>query len=60
MRTDDFTDQAERQITAAGDRPITWYFAEPEATAFARGLFGKPEFQGRIKVEFLPWPEKNR
>jgi hypothetical protein len=59
--TDDFTDQAERQIAAAGDRPITWYFAEPEAAAFARKLFNSPKnFPGRIHVEFLPWPEKNR
>jgi hypothetical protein len=58
--TDDFTEQAERQIAAAGDRPITWYFAEPETAAFARGLFSNARFGGRINVEFLPWPEKNR
>jgi hypothetical protein len=58
--TDDFTEQAERQIAAAGDRPITWYFAQPETAAFARGLFSNARFGGRINVEFLPWPEKNR
>jgi hypothetical protein len=39
-------------------RPITWYFAEPEAADFASGLFAAPEFQGRIKVVFLPWRRK--
>jgi hypothetical protein len=57
---DDFTDQAKRQIEAAGDRPITWYFAEPEAAAFARELFSKGKFGERINVEFLPWPEEDR
>jgi hypothetical protein len=58
--TEDFTDQAMRQIAAAGDRPITWYFAEPEAAAFARELFSERKFGGRINVVFLPWPEKDR
>ena len=59
--TDDFTEQAERQIAAAGDRPITWYFAEPGVAAFARELFDdNDKLRGRINVVFLPWPEKKR
>jgi hypothetical protein len=32
-------DQSAAQIAAAGGRPIRWYFAEPEAEAFAKELF---------------------
>ena len=50
-----------RQIAAAGGRPIRWYFAEPEAAAFATKIFDAAK-GGRenIKIELLPWPGSKR
>ena len=51
-------DQSARQIAAAGERPIRWYFAEPEAAEFARQLF-KESRGGRENIEIVvltpPW-----
>ena len=53
--------QSGRQIAAAGGRPIRWYFAEPEAAAFARKIFkGAKGGRENIKIEVLPWPGKKQ
>ena len=36
---DDFIDQALRQMNAARQRPIRWYFSEKEAADFVRVRF---------------------
>ena len=57
--TDEFLDRSLRQVQAAGDRPIRWYFAEPAAAEFARELFRNDEQgRGRIEIEVLPWSKK--
>ena len=54
--TEEFLDRSLRQVQAAGDRPIRWYFAEAAAAEFAKELFRNDE-QGRrrIEIEVLPW-----
>jgi hypothetical protein len=56
---DDWLEQSGRQIAAAGGRPIRWYFAEPEAAAFAREIFTGG---GRENIEIidLPWRGKKQ
>jgi hypothetical protein len=48
--------QSGRQLAALGTRRLRWYFAEPEAEAFARRIFDEAK-QGRerIETEVLPW-----
>jgi hypothetical protein len=57
--TEEFLDQALREVQAAGDRPIRWYFAEAAAAEFARQLF-RDDTEGRSKIEIvvLPWSKK--
>jgi hypothetical protein len=53
--------QSARQIAAAGGRPIRWYFAEPEAAAFARKIFeGAKGGRENIKIIDLPWRRKKQ
>lgn len=47
-------DQAERQLEAAGGRPIEWHFAEKEVTDYIRELFAR-ERPG-ITVVYTPPP----
>lgn len=59
--TDEWVAQSGRQIAAAGGRPIRWYFAEPEAAAFATEIFkGAKGGRENIKIEVLPWPGSKR
>jgi hypothetical protein len=55
--TKEWLAQSGRQIAAAAGRPIRWYFAEPEAAAYAREIF-KAAKGGRenIEIEVRPWP----
>jgi hypothetical protein len=55
--TADWLDQAERQVAAAGVRPIEWHFAEKEAADYARQLFSKREDLQRIVVVYTYWRE---
>ncbi len=50
--------QSGRQLAASGGRRLIWYFAEPEAAAFARKIFADAK-DGRenILIEVLPWKE---
>jgi hypothetical protein len=59
--TDEFLEQSLRQVQAAGDRPIRWYFAEAAAAEFARELFrDDKQGRGRIEIVFLPWSKRKR
>jgi hypothetical protein len=53
---DEWVGESGRQLDASHGRPIRWYFAEPEAAAFAASLFHAAG-QGRDKIEIvvLPW-----
>jgi hypothetical protein len=53
---DEWVGESGRQLDASHGRPIRWYFAEPEAAAFAASLFHAAG-QGREKIEIvvLPW-----
>jgi len=58
---DDFIDQALRQMSAARQRPIRWYFSEKEAADFVRDLFrDDPNIRGRIVIEDRPFPGSRR
>jgi hypothetical protein len=50
---DDFVNQAERQIRAAGGNPIEWHFAESEAAAATQRLFSR-EGINEINVVVTP------
>lgn len=59
--TAQFLEQSLREVQAAGDRPVRWYFAEAAAAKFARDLFNANN-QGRekIEIEVLPWSKKKQ
>ena len=46
--------QARSQVAAAGARDVEWFFAEPEAAAKARKLFGTKEELRKIKIFVIP------
>jgi hypothetical protein len=52
--TDEWADQASRQIAASGGRPLEWYFADREAAVFARELFDSKKNLQRIQVFHVP------
>jgi hypothetical protein len=54
---DDLLAQALRQMSAAGQRPIRWYFAEKEAADFVRVQFYfDKRIRDRIDIEYGPFP----
>jgi hypothetical protein len=56
-----FLDQSLREVQAAGDRPVRWYFAEAAAAKFAIELFDTYDRgRGKIDVEVLPWSKKKQ
>jgi hypothetical protein len=57
---EDLWEQAERQVRAAGDRPIRWYFSEKKAADFVRDLFEGDRVRGRIEIVHVPMPESAR
>ena len=50
----DLVDQAERQLAAAGNTPITWYVADPEAVTAIKNLFQNNDVEGINVVPTLP------
>jgi len=58
---DDILKQSLAQASAAGDRPITWYFAEESVADYFRPIFAKPN-GGRenIRVEWVPLPKDRK
>ena len=52
-------DQAERQVNAAGGRPLTWLFAERGAANAVRAIL-KPKYEDRIRVICLPWTRNQK
>jgi hypothetical protein len=51
---EEWADQADRQIAAAGPRDIEWYFAEPEAAASAGKIFEDSKKLRKIKIFIVP------
>jgi hypothetical protein len=48
--------QSASQLAAAGTRTVRWYFAEPDAAAFAGELFRTSDAgRERIEIKVLPW-----
>jgi hypothetical protein len=59
--SEEWLDQSDRQLAAAGSRRVRWYFAEPEAAEFARVLFRTAEGgRERIEIVVLPFPRSDR
>ena len=52
--TDEWLDQAGKQLRAAGNRRVEWYFHDPEAAAFAKNLFAQR--YEMIGIHVLPYP----
>jgi len=52
--TDRWTHQASRQISASGERPLQWFFADARAADFARRLFRNTDNLSRIIVTHVP------
>jgi hypothetical protein len=51
----EFLDQSKRQVDAAGDRPVRWYFSEAGTAAFAAEIFYySNEGRERIQIVVLP------
>ena len=57
----DILDQSLAQASAAGDRPITWYFAEKSVADYFRPIFATAN-GGRenIRVEWVPMPKDRK
>jgi hypothetical protein len=54
---DQLWDAALRQLQAAGDRHIRWYFAEKKTADFVSDLFDRdPGGRGNIKIIYAPMP----
>lgn len=51
--TREWLDQGRREVDAAGDRKVIWYFADTPAAAYARELFSKNDL-GTIVVRVQP------
>jgi hypothetical protein len=50
-----------RQISAAGQRPIRWYFSEKEAADFVRVQFYFSRYiRDRIDIEVRPFPGRRQ
>jgi len=58
--TEEWLDQAERQIAASQGRPVIWVFAEEGARDYARKLFDRYPDLERIKTVWEPWSEASK
>ncbi|MDR3513343.1 MAG: hypothetical protein P4L73_17030 [Caulobacteraceae bacterium] len=50
--------QADRQLAAAPDRPIIWYFNHESAAVYARNLFNSPAGGPRERIQTVYLPTK--
>jgi len=57
---EDLWGQAERQVEAAGERRIRWYFSEKKAADYVRDLFRDDPIRDRIDIVHAPMPESAR
>ena len=57
---EDLWDEAERQVLAAGSRPVRWYFSEEQAADHIRELFKGDAVRGHIDIVYAPMPESAR
>ena len=53
-RLEEMTEQAERQVRAAGDRDVEWYFSEKKVADFMANYFGGKNIP--IKIIYMPAP----
>jgi hypothetical protein len=53
-------EKAQRQVEAAGDRQIRWYFAEKQTADYVRYLFLGDPVRGHIKIIYAPMPESSK
>jgi hypothetical protein len=51
----EWVDQASKQVQAAGNRRVEWYFHDPNAAAFAQKWFEANKL-GSIRIHVLPYP----
>jgi len=54
---DQLMDAALRQLSAAGQRRVRWYFSEEESADFVRKLFEGDPIRGRIEIVHVRMPE---
>ncbi len=53
--TDDWIEQATRQVQASEGRPLEWYFAEEKAVAEAERIFANDKIlEDKIKIIYIP------
>ena len=53
--TDDWIEQATRQVQASEGRPLEWYFAEEKAAAEAEQIFANDKIlEDKIKIIYIP------
>ena len=53
--TDDWIEQATRQVQASEGRPLEWYFAEEKAAAEAERIFANDKIlEDKIKIIYIP------
>jgi hypothetical protein len=52
--------QAQRQVAAAGERAIRWYFSEKQAADYVRELFRGDRARDRIDIVHVPMPDNAR
>jgi hypothetical protein len=57
----EFLDQSKRQVDAAGNRAVRWYFSEQKTAEFAAEIFHYAD-EGREKIEIvvLPWSGRGK
>jgi hypothetical protein len=55
--TADWLDQSKRQLEAAGDRPVRWYFAQSKSAEIAKQLFARDD-EGRERIEIVVLPKE--
>ena len=56
----EWPEQALRQVQAAGDRPVIWYFDDPDGLEFAHKLFKDDPELSKIRLELWPFDEGSK
>jgi hypothetical protein len=55
-----FLEQAVDQISAAGTRPVRWYFSQKQVADYAKEIFSKAAALQNIEIIFEPWPGRRK
>jgi hypothetical protein len=57
----EFLEESKRQVDAAGDRAVRWYFSEKEAADFVRARFYFNQYiRDRIDIQVRPFPGRRQ